>query len=156
MARPLHPYRLAREFDASVWVHASAEVTGVALGLLLRKHPNLAASGWLDSPVPDDARPTHAQTLVALGYLYSCVDEVGQGQSSYDIKHRAERWGKKYIDQRHNTYVSNGAAIAALLLCRWPARRRGLNSIVASPIVASRSFAAESRSAKVRALQHIA
>src|SRR5437879_415103 len=78
-----------------------------------REFPGLCEFGLRPPPrsAPTPVRAAQVQTAVA--YLRQFRPTARGTYSSYDLKHRAERWGGKL---GMSSYITNGAMIAAALL----------------------------------------
>lgn len=93
------------------------------------QHPDLGWDGFY--PIPDIPEPRRLdanaasdqiQVATAIAFLRLCPKTQRPHQSSYSLKHQAERWG------RHNNlspYVANGALLIAAIYLAFPIKREG-------------------------------
>jgi hypothetical protein len=73
--------------------------------------------------------PQHAPEVdeveTAVAYLSQLQPTKQPTTSSYYLKHRAEKWGRRH---GHSSYVSNGALIAAAIRLELPIEPTGINA----------------------------
>jgi hypothetical protein len=97
-----------------------------------RALPPLDASGFIGpwrQHSPSNEPPCPHEIGTAIAYLSLLKPTTKPTEGSYGLKHSAEWWGGL---NRHSPYVSNGALIAAAILCglRVEVSRSGINALI--------------------------
>lgn len=96
-----------------------------AMVLILAQHQRLCANGWGTDDDDFDRSRAHMTSTAGLEEFARALEfvearwrptqNITRYQSSYGLKHTAERWHREVIGRNVNCYVSNGALIAAAL-----------------------------------------